>query len=154
MGRTLETVAEGDGSMAQEESETGDSQQRLLLTARSSICCSCFLRSSPLASLFLASVLPLFSSSSSSSSLFPFSLAMSAVDELDLAIPPADDPKAALRKLIQSKDDIEAQMQILHAQANEGQSLVDAEGFPRAGQAADERRSTTKAESSCWERAA
>lgn len=54
----------------------------------------------------------------------------------DPVIPPSSDARTALRALIQQKDVLEAQLEALSTQANAGQELVDAEGFPRAGQSA------------------
>lgn len=49
----------------------------------------------------------------------------------DPAIPPSSDRKAEVHRLMAVKDSLEAQIEAAHSAAAEGQSLVDAEGYPR-----------------------
>lgn len=48
------------------------------------------------------------------------------------AIPPASDAKSHLRLLMQRKEELEALLEAGQSQANNGEKLVDEEGFPRS----------------------
>lgn len=64
--------------------------------------------------------------SSAIASRLPLASAMSD------AVPAATDARSALRLLVARKDDLELQLEAISTQAHAGQTLVDADGFPRA----------------------
>lgn len=56
---------------------------------------------------------------------------MQSSSAVDPVIPPSSDRKSEMHRLMALKDSLEAQIEASHSQTVEGQSLVDAEGYPR-----------------------